>query len=56
MKTVYLEDETNIIERVIEKSFGHGGFAIFNIMASKLHISMRPCVDKLHPFPTIARD
>ena len=54
-KTVDLEDETNIIERVIEKCFWHGGFAIFNIIALDLHILMRLCVDKYHPLATIVR-
>ena len=52
MKTVELEDETNIVERIIEMCFGHGGSAIFNIMASKLHILMRRCVGDFHLFPT----
>ena len=55
MKTVELEDETNMIERVIETCSVFRASAIFNIMASKLHISMRRCVDKFHPFPNIAR-
>ena len=35
MKTVKLEDETNMIERVIETCLGVRGSAIFNFIASK---------------------
>ena len=53
MKTVELEEETNIIERTIEKCSGNSSSTIFNIIASKSHISMGWCVHKFHPFPTI---
>ena len=44
MKTVEFEDETNMVERRMKKRCGFGGSAMFNIMASKPHISMRRCV------------
>ena len=36
MKTVELEDETNMIELVIENYLGVGGSAIFNIMGIEI--------------------
>ena len=44
MKTVDFEDETNMVERGRKKRSAFGASEIFNIMASKPHISMRLCV------------
>ena len=43
-KMVEFEDETNMVERGRKKRSANGASAIFNIMASKPHISMRRCV------------
>ena len=55
MKMVEFEDETNTIECVIENYTVIAGFAMEAIMASKLQLLMRWCVDEFHQFTTIVR-
>lgn len=48
MKTVELENDTNIVERGINKGSG------IPITALNLHILMRQYIDEFHQFPTMA--